>query len=163
MCSWLTLLDGGATFSFVNLDPGLGNVRLIFRACAQVKRHSWTYRTCQSVGHFSYTVGVTQRLAKAHRQRAKSTRSLFLSDLLASSLPRRQSRCTAFETLFRVLLTVVLDHVLSTTIVLTFFDTKDLDVLPDFLLKRVLTSVVLCSMANSPIESFIQLMFRKSG
>ena len=66
-----------------------------------------------------------------------------------------------FGTLFRLLLIIIAEYFVKNTVVLTFYDTKDLEVVPDFILKRVVFSLTLSLFSGSPCDNYIWLLFRK--
>ena len=72
----------------------------------------------------------------------------------------QSSRVPVTETLFKIALVIAADFLVSDFIPLTFFGTKDLDLMSDFIFKRVLTSLFLSAVALSPIDNLVQKLFR---
>ena len=60
----------------------------------------------------------------------------------------------------RCALPFTIDFVFTEIVPLTFYGTKDLDIYSDFFFKRVVVSGLIASLVVSPVENYIQWIFR---
>ena len=73
----------------------------------------------------------------------------------------RESRSSAPEIVIKILLAITFDYVCTTYIPLSLYGTKQVGMVPDLLIKKVLNITVVCLLFNSQeLDGLLQQFFR---